>query len=920
MRVLEYSELDITGLTAPYKKVKQFLSERNFTAAQVKKIKNAGFYRAKLDHTNRLLFKIVRHEGQSYLLLLEIIRNHDYSNSRFLEGRSQIEEEDIEDSLDKLVVEDMPHLHKDNAKVHVLNKLVSFDDIQADIFSVQPPLIIVGSAGSGKTLLTLEKMKQLPGRILYVSQSSFLTENARALYYSFNYKSDQQEIDFLSYQELLESLEIPKGKPIQFKSFLQWAQKQPGKLLRDKNKLFEEFKGVMTGSLVDAPFLSRERYLELGVKQSIFLPEERADVYQLFERYLQYMKENNFYDENIVSFHHTKLATPQYDYVVIDEVQDLTNIQIHLILSLLNDSTHFVMCGDANQIVHPNFFSWSKVKSLFYEKQTQNPADIVRMLCRNYRNSRAVNEIANTILKIKQLRFGSVDRESHLLMETCSTLHGEVCMISSEERGLADLNQKTKLSTKYAVIVLTDDQKDEAKKHFDTPLIFSVREAKGLEYDNVILFQLIETERDRFREIAATINSADLKSNELSYGRAKDKSDKSLEIYKFYINALYVACTRAIQNIIIIEKNDDHALFDLLGLKFGQALTLAQTQSSLEDWQREAYRLEQQGKLDQAEAIRQNVLKIHTVPWTVYDTDGIQKLYHKIIVNQEPSSKEEKITLLEYALVYDHRDWVVTLAHIGVKAAHHYDKSLRVVDEKYFYSYRVKNTQPIFRDINRYGINFRNPFNHTPYLLAAKEGNISLLKELKSLGADIALMDNQGRTAYQIGLYRALSEKKFQTTFSDYCSLICPSHINVEYNNISQKIDNHLMEFFMLQVMMVLLTKKQHERYFLQAMFCTEDFIELFDSLPNAILIDRRKKRSYLSSILSKNEVNREDKYNRKLFLRVSHGYYAIHPELCIKINDEWKNVYELIGAEKLLTRIVDRPVWEAKVLECQNG
>ena len=37
----------------------------------------------------------------------------------------------------------------------------------------------------------------------------------------------------------------------------------------------------------------------------------------------------------------------------------------------LETPTAFLLCGDANQIVHPNFFSWSKVKSLFYAQETE---------------------------------------------------------------------------------------------------------------------------------------------------------------------------------------------------------------------------------------------------------------------------------------------------------------------------------------------------------------------------------------------------------------------------------------------------------------------------------------------------------------------------------------------------------------------
>ena len=67
-------------------------------------------------------------------------------------------------------------------------------------------------------------------------------------------------------------------------------------------------------------------------------------------------------------------------------------------------------------------------------------------------------------------------------------------------------------------------------------------------------------------EIAAGVSPADISARRLEYARARDKSDKSLEIYKFFVNALYVAMTRAIRNLYLIESDLDHALFALLGL------------------------------------------------------------------------------------------------------------------------------------------------------------------------------------------------------------------------------------------------------------------------------------------------------------------------------------------------------------------
>ena len=305
-----------------------------------------------------------------------------------------------------------------------------------------------------------------------------------------------------------------------------------------------------------------------------------------------------------------------YDCIVIDEVQDFTNIQLFLILKSLHHSANFLLCGDSNQIVHPNFFSWSKLKSLFYQhEELQGQQEIVRILHTNYRNSPQVTELANRILRLKNARFGSVDRESHYLIESNGHVQGDVVLLQDKMNILQELNNKTRASTQFAVVVMHNEQKAEASRHFSTPLVFSIQEAKGLEYENLILYNFVSAEDKRFRDISEGVSHEDLQQ-ELKYGRVKDKSDKSLEVYKFYINALYVALTRAICNVYWIEENNQHRLLQLLGLDSAQdSLSLAAQKSSLQDWQREAHKLELQGKQEQADRIRQEILQQQTPDW-----------------------------------------------------------------------------------------------------------------------------------------------------------------------------------------------------------------------------------------------------------------------------------------------------------------
>lgn len=895
MKILVYSELNSKTIPG-FSKLQKYLEDDNFKSADVKKVGD-NLYRAKLNQRDRLLFSIYRYQEENYALILEFIKNHAYQDSRFLRQVGSIDEDKIPTILkpDEASEKQLVYLNPSHTSFNLLDKIISFDDHQQSIYDLQPPLIIIGSAGSGKTALTLEKMKQAVGNVLYVTQSAYLVKNSRDLYYAHHYDNSDQQIDFLSFQEFLESIRVPGGKPVTFEAFQQWFSRYRQGQLKDAHKLFEEFRGVITGPATDKSWLSREDYLNLGVKESIFLDEERELVYDIFEKYLVFLQKQQLYDSNIVSHQYLQHIQPCYDFVIVDEVQDLTNIQLYLIIKSLRQAQDFILCGDSNQIVHPNFFSWSKVKSLFYRQDDiQTSDELIRILNTNYRNSPQVTDIANKILKIKTQRFGSIDKESHYLVESNGHNQGEVLFLQDTASIRQELDSKTKASTLFAVIVMTSDQKPAAQQHFSTPLVFTIQEAKGLEYENIILYNFLSQEESRYREISRGVSLADLDQG-IKYARAKDKTDKSLEVYKFYINALYVALTRAIKNLYWIESSPKQPLLNLLGLRDAQeSLQLASQNSSLDAWRLEAHKLELQGKQEQAERIRNEILKQKTPDWQVITGSALADLKHKAIENAD---KNARMSLLEYALVYEDRDIINNLQKAGFKAAQHPEKSLQMLQQKHYSAYSFKKPDAVLRQVDQYGPDFRNIFNQTPLMVAAWTGNTEVIKALVELGADTEKVDGNGLTAFQIALAQtARSESYAKKKLSDIYEQLEPTSMSVQADGRLIKLDQHTMEFFMLNLMIALsyrvIPKKTTYRL---AGFSSQDFIDAVQHIPYGILPERRKQRAYLSSILAKNEINKNDKYNRKLFYRVMRGAYVFNPGLTLKVDDEWINIYDLL-------------------------
>ncbi len=938
MNILEYNDIDYSKVRRQYEKVVACLERDDFHSADVKKLAERGLYSARLDDSNRLLFRLVKYNGTRYALILEVILNHAYDRSKFLRG-VKIDEAKIPQISDAAQIKDeaMPfivYINPTERRFHFLDKIISFDPEQKDIYKAQPPIIIIGPAGSGKTVLTLEKMKRFHGHGIYVTLSPYLSENARNLYYSHHYENDNQETSFLSFREFLETMSVPEGREIRYNAFAGWLLRFPKQQrVSDAHRLYEEFRGVITGSVVDKPYLSRDEYLKLGVRQSIYLDNERELVYTLFEKYLTFLKENGFYDPNILAHGYLKDVRQVYDFVVVDEVQDITNIQLQIILKSLKSPDNFILCGDSNQIVHPNFFSWSGLKSMLYRSESLEAKKVTRILQSNFRNSKTITELSNRLVRIKQKRFGSIDRESSYLMNSLSEDAGEIVFLKDTDKVKSEINKNIRRSTKYALIVMRDEEKALARKFFDTPLLFSIHEAKGLEYENAILLNFVSGERQSFQEIIKGVGEDDIEG-EIRYMRASDKADKSLEVYKFFINSLYVAVTRAVKRLYIMEGDTGHPLLQMLGLRNAiEHVYLNAAQSTNEEWQAEARRLELQGKQEQADEIRRSVLKTQPVPWDVIATEKAVVMANQIRTAKDNPQRPRK-NLFEYSLFYD------SVRIIEFLSAHNFDKArqisfmsegkpsfnLKLYDQqkanhavKHLQRYTGSLNKEVIRQCGLYGIDHRTEFNATPLMLAVRAGNIPLINELLSAGANPDLTDNCGMTAWQTALQKAILDKKFaESAFPQLNELLSTSGVSLRIEDRLVKLDNSQGEFMLFHIFFVLLPHRINYLLPEKVALTAVQLSEMASLLPDSVIVDYRKRRQYISGLLSKNETDSTNPYSRKLFRRKGRGYYILNPSIQIRQKDYWHDIYKFTGIE-LLARIISSDTEDAYQLFIQR-
>ncbi|OQY03886.1 MAG: hypothetical protein B6I20_04125 [Bacteroidetes bacterium 4572_117] len=930
MNLIYYNELDYSKVTKQFKKVEKFLANNDFQSADIKKITNTDYYRARLDIKNRLLFKFAKYDGRTYILLLEVILNHDYDKSKFLNGTTVNEDKfqviENEKNLPKEDVKQLVYLNKNRKHFNLLDKIISFDDAQDEIYSLPTPLIIIGSAGSGKTILTLEKLKKLHGNVAYISLSSYLVENAQNIYYSNNYENPKQEIDFLSFNEYIASIRIPKGSELQYRNFEQWFIKHiHTSKFSEPYRLFEEFKGVLTGSVTESKYLLRAEYLKLGVKQSIFTKNQRDGVYDIFEKYLKFLEQSPWYDINMLSFEYLKLVEKRYDFVVVDEVQDITLVQLKLIINSLKTYNKFILSGDSNQIVHPNFFSWSKIKTLFYKSQFN--FSFTRILKTNYRNSQQVTGLSNTLLKIKNTRFGSIDKESTYLIDSVSEKKGSVFLYQDNNKLKKQLNSKTQASTKFAVLVMNNKDKKLAQRAFKTPLIFSIQEAKGLEYENIILLNFISDYEKEFFEITRGVTS-DILDDEIKYARARNKEDKDLEVYKFFINSLYVAFTRSVQNLHIIESNKNHRIFELLKLKeINTGLNIQTQKSDEQEWLEEADKLEKQGKIEQAQQIRDKIAGVK------YISDEEFEKLKEIALDKsktEQEVKRQRKDLFKYAVARRNFEVINNLAELKFIRAVSFISTLKAKQKILAKNCRLNRKQELASIIKEYGVDFRsNEELMTGLMLAVYYNSEEIFDFYINNQANIKLSNANGLIPLQIAInstYTNIISKENNQGLSiagleKFYNKLKTQNINCELENKLRKINNQSMEYFLLHYLLsvqehiiirnkkeeierlneTIRMQKEYEKMYrmpkqpdfdvnkainniMQADYGyglkIDDFLKFIEKLPNSILPEYRRKRSYVNSILANNEIDRNFMYNKKLFKRIDRGVYKLNPNL----------------------------------------
>lgn len=420
---------------------------------------------------------------------------------------------------------------------------------QYRILASPGPLLVAGSAGSGKTAISVHRLAAAPSSALYLSYSPALVEQARRLCCDLaaaRGTGASREPDFFTFADLYRSL-VPKDladapemtEPL----FREWFRRSGRRL--DPALVWEELRSILKGACLalDRPMLHEAAYYELGRKRAPLFVKERPEIWLIAQRYQEWLREEGRYDRIDLcrrAFSEVRRGRGRtWDMVICDEVQDLTELELAFVLALSRrpDLSGVLLTGDTQQTIQPSGFRWAEARRLASRIGRRKEAPPVLRLRRNLRSVRPLVELGNSLLLLRREVFGRTEEDEPEEAAVEGPVPIEVP--APEEEVLAAIEG---FGPRCAVLTLDDAEAGRLRQRLGTSRVFHVCDAKGLEFESVVLWKLLTPDQELVQRFLR------------ASGAGLDREPR----FKRLLQHLYVAATRARRHLALYEGPEPH--------------------------------------------------------------------------------------------------------------------------------------------------------------------------------------------------------------------------------------------------------------------------------------------------------------------------------------------------------------------------
>ena len=287
--------------------------------------------------------------------------------------------------------------------------------------------------------------------------------------------------------------------------------------------VYKEIYGYLFGRARHYP--SEEEYI--SERRGSLTASEAEAVYRIAAEYRAFMAKNGVVDNPLIAERLSGTMRESYSVAIVDEAQDLTEKELQLIRGV---SLKIFAVGDALQMINPSYFSFAYLKTL-----AGGGNSVIGELKHNYRSTKKIAELTERLGYLNMSLFGT---HNFVLRSRIVESDADTDAVYVHGGNLLELMKQASLEG-YTVIVNDFKRKSEIKSRYPRPEVLTVSEAKGLERDTVILYDVLSDSEQKWRE---------LERMKVDRKRADENS-----VYRYYFNLFYVGVTRAKRRLIVCE-------------------------------------------------------------------------------------------------------------------------------------------------------------------------------------------------------------------------------------------------------------------------------------------------------------------------------------------------------------------------------
>ncbi|MEN3034615.1 MAG: ATP-dependent helicase [Aquificaceae bacterium] len=248
------------------------------------------------------------------------------------------------------------------------------------------PLLVVAGAGSGKT-------KTLSHKVEFLVKEKGI-DPARILAITFTNKAGKEIFDRVKSVAGVELSWVGTFHSTGLKLIREESSHlgiRPNVAVLEGQERTNLLKRIAKEANLNLPDF--ENYINRRI-EDLQKPEEKLE--EVFQRYLQTLKELNMVDFSTIMYYVHNLVTSKkidkFDFVLIDEFQDTNTIQYEIIKAL--ERKNICVVGDPNQCIYE--WRYAKPENILHFYNDFTP-DVIK-LERNYRSVPAVIYVANAVL------------------------------------------------------------------------------------------------------------------------------------------------------------------------------------------------------------------------------------------------------------------------------------------------------------------------------------------------------------------------------------------------------------------------------------------------------------------------------------------------------------------------------------------